>query len=195
MSAVKIVNEGWARKSNDLWHSVPTTCYIISGRKKIMVDPGNDPELPDVLEMSSIWPEEVDTVFLTHTHVDHMKHIGLFENAEIVDPFYVNKDTISYPHGGSIPDTDIKIIDTPGHTCEHASLLVPTEIGPIVICGDLFWWEEGSPERYDARSLMDLPDPAALDHGSLAESRKKILELDAVKYIPGHGRPFKPVLQ
>jgi glyoxylase-like metal-dependent hydrolase (beta-lactamase superfamily II) len=191
MPVVKIINQGWARSDNEVWQAVPTTSLILSGKKKILVDPGNDPKLPDILEIKSIWPEEIDTIFLTHDHIDHIKHIGLFPDSDIIDPTHINCGIKSFPHGGIIPDTEIKIIPTPGHTLNHGSLLIPTQVGKILVCGDLFWWKGENKEAFERKELVELEDDLAWDRNELKRSREKVLDLNVVRYIPGHGRPFK----
>lgn len=85
--------------------------------------------------------------------------------------------------GETIPNTDIRIIKTPGHEAGHASLIVPTPNGTVVVAGDVFWWTEGEVQVLD----IDKTDHFATDMASLKESRKMVLEI-AQEIIPGHGK-------
>lgn len=85
-----------------------------------------------------------------------------------------------------LPKTDIRVVKTPGHSPEHASLLVPTAEGKVLVGADIFWWAEGVKPTLD----LDFPDEFASDMDKLKESRKKALEI-ADWVIPGHGKIFK----
>ena len=190
MVSVKVLNKGWAKKDGEVWEAVPNTTLIEHGRKRIIVDPGCDPRLIDVLEMNSVWPEEIDTIFLTHEHLDHTANAALFKDAEIVDPTYIRKGIKMIPHSGYIPDTGIKIIQTPGHTRDHASLLVDTAEGGVLICGDLFWWTVDMDPIPDHDIMLSLPDEFAENRDILLQSRLKALRSNVKIFIPGHGAPF-----
>ncbi len=191
MSTVRNIIEGWAKKDGDIWDAVPNTVLLDTGKKKVLVDPGNHPKLIEILERKSIWPEEIDTVFITHTHLDHIKNLALFPFAEIIDICNIHKDTSIVPHDGKIPGTDVRIIPTPGHTCDHSSLIAETKEGRVMICGDLFWWEEDREIEMNRENLLNLPDEFASDPIVLLKSRTEALNSGSVLYIPGHGRPFK----
>jgi glyoxylase-like metal-dependent hydrolase (beta-lactamase superfamily II) len=44
---------------------------------------------------------------------------------------------------------NIEILETPGHTLEHLSLLVNTPKGKVVIAGDVFWWTDNEEQIVD----------------------------------------------
>ncbi len=195
MTKVKVLSEGWARKKEEVWDAVCNTVLIDTGRKKVIVDPGNHPKLLDMMERKAIWPEEIDTIFITHSHLDHMKNIGLFPFAEVVDNHCIHRGTVTKPHDGFIPGTDIRIIPTPGHTSDHASVQVETYDGVVMICGDLFWWEDGLDIRTDRVTLMSLPDEFAEDRSTLLRYRAEALKSGTSIFIPGHGSIFEVVSQ
>jgi glyoxylase-like metal-dependent hydrolase (beta-lactamase superfamily II) len=124
-------------------------------------------------------------------HLDHIKNVGLFPDVDIIDGTHVHKGTLINPHQGRIPGTNITISHTPGHTGDHSSLLVETNEGTVMICGDLFWWEEGNEEKHDRASLLSLPDEFASDRSLLLRSRTAALRTGAALFIPGHGKPFR----
>jgi glyoxylase-like metal-dependent hydrolase (beta-lactamase superfamily II) len=190
MADVRVLSKGKVKKEGDGWLAVPNTILITEGKRKILVDPGNNPRLLDILEIRSIWPEEIDTIFLTHSHLDHTLNLRSFPDAVIIDSHWIYKGTRMTPHDRTIPGTDIEIVPTPGHSLDHASIIVPTSEGRTAICGDLFWWEEDQEQRTDYSSLLFLEDPFAVDRDALLRSRRTIMRI-ADKFIPGHGEPFK----
>ncbi len=87
-------------------------------------------------------------------------------------------------------NTNIQVIPTPGHAHEHASLLVKTDRGNVVIAGDLFWRREDEKQKTDYDSLIKKEDPYAKNKTMIKKSREK--NLDFSDYvISGHGKPFK----
>ncbi len=192
MAEVKILIEGYARKSDVTWYASPSTVLIKDSGKNIIVDPGaNEKMLLEALEKEGLKPEDIDIVFLTHYHLDHILNIRLFPNKDIYDGDSINSnDSKIVEYEGNIPNTNIQVIPTPGHSYEHVSLLVETEKGKIVIAGDLFWWRDNEGPELNKESLLNYKDPYTKDKDALLESRKKILEI-ADYIIPGHGKMFK----
>jgi glyoxylase-like metal-dependent hydrolase (beta-lactamase superfamily II) len=200
MSEVKVLIEGYAKEIKDGYLASSTVTLIRSAiclckglgavKKNIIVDPGcNREKLMAALAREKLKVEDIDFVFLTHSHLDHTLLAGIFSRAEIVTTEEIYKNDNQVSHGDIIPDTDIKIIQTPGHCNEHCSLIVPTKEGVFVVAGDVFWWTEEELQTVDVGKIDDAHFKE-IDMGKLIESRRKILEI-ADWIIPGHGKMFK----
>jgi glyoxylase-like metal-dependent hydrolase (beta-lactamase superfamily II) len=74
----------------------------------------------------------------------------------------------------------VRLMETPGHTAQDISTLVETAEG-LVACTHLWWFAEGPAE-----------DPRATDRPALHASREKLLALEPVRVVPGHGPAFVP---
>ena len=191
MSEIKILIEGYAREEEDQYVASPSTILIKDSGLKILVDPGaNKQKLLDSLSKEGLNPEDIDLIFLTHHHPDHLLNIRLFPDKDILDGDTIYRDDKEIEFSEKIPNTNIQIIETPGHADEHVSLIVETEKGKIIIAGDVFWWEDNEEQKTDYKSLMKHEDPYVKDKKALKESRKKLLEI-ANYIIPGHGKMFK----
>ena len=189
MSEIKILIEGYAKQIEGGWLANSTVTLVKTGGKNIIVDPGfNREKLLNVLKEENLKTSDVDFVFLTHGHIDHSLLAGIFENAKIVDELYIQQKDAVIKHGGIIPDTDLKVIRTPGHKEEHCSLIVETKEGVYAVAGDVFWWMEGEKQEVDINKPD--ADPEHMNIQKLVASRKKILEI-ADWVIPGHGKVFK----
>jgi len=189
MTEVKILIEGYAKPLKNGWLANSSVVLIKSNGKNIITDPGCDREkFLNVLKKEKLKTSDIDFVFLTHGHIDHSLLAGIFENAKIVDELYVYQKDVITKHDGVIPDTDLKVIRTPGHMEEHCSLIVETKKGVYVAAGDVFWWSENEKQEIDINKPDS--DPEHMDIQKLIASRKKILEL-ADYIIPGHGKMFK----
>ena len=99
-----------------------------------MAAPGVWNQILTQLQSIGVKPEEVTHIFISHYHPDHVTHLGLFQNATLVDLWATYKDDIWSDH----PDNyelapGIKVICTPGHTKEDASLLVETAEGKYAL--------------------------------------------------------------
>jgi len=189
MNTIKILIEGYAKETKRGWLANSTVVFIQSNEKNIIVDPGcNRERLLKAFSDNNLKIGDIDYVFLTHGHVDHVLLAGIFENATIIDELYIYKKDILNKHGGIIPETDLKVIRTPGHKEEHCSLIANTEDGVFAVAGDVFWWLDNEKQEVN----IDKPDndPEHMNIQKLVESRKKLLEI-ADYIIPGHGKMFK----
>lgn len=176
MNEVKILFEGYARKTPEGWDANSTCVLVKSKGRNIIVDPGcNREKLLDALEREHLTLDDIDYVVLTHGHDDHALLADIFRNAEVIT------------EGNSVPGTDVELLSTPGHTRSHISVAVRTPEGTYVIAGDVFWWTDEEEQKVDINKKDNVP---VFDMEKLVESRKKILEM-ADYVIPGHGKIFR----
>jgi glyoxylase-like metal-dependent hydrolase (beta-lactamase superfamily II) len=192
MTKVKVLIEGYAKETGSGWLASSTTTLIKDSGKKIVVDPGiNRKLLLEKLKEEGLTPYDIDIVFITHYHPDHMFLSPVFEKAVFCDGDTIYEGDKETEYEGKIPGTTIQVIPTPGHAYEHAALLVNTEKGKVVIAADVFWWMESEEQKTgDAEFLINREDPFTKDKKALKESRKKILDI-ADWIIPGHGKMFR----
>lgn len=192
MKKVKVLIEGYAKKTDKGWLATSSTTLIEDGGKKIIVDPGINRELLfEKLQEEGLTPDDIDIVFMTHYHPDHMFLASVFEKATIVDGDTVYEKDNETGYEGRVPGTSLEVILTPGHAHEHAALLVTTEEGKIVVAADVFWWtDEEEQKTADVGALINKEDPFTKDWEALKESRNKILKI-ADWIIPGHGKMFR----
>lgn len=191
MSNFKILIEGYARDEDDYEVASPSTVLIEDGGLKILVDPGSNQKLLiEALGKEGLQPKDIDIIFLTHYHLDHILNMRLFPDKDIYDGDTISIGDKIIEYSGNIPKTNIRVIPTPGHAFEHCSLFVNTEKGKIVIAGDVLWWRDDEAQKTDKQSLLKHSDPFVKDIKALKESREKILTI-ADYIIPGHGKMFK----
>lgn len=157
---------------------------VIDGDAVIVVDPGMvaDRELILApLRGLGFAPSDVTHVVITHHHPDHTVNAGLFTKCEVVDfsARYRDDQWLDHPGDGYQVSEHTRLILTPGHTNEDATLLISTDDG-VVACTHAWWRSDRTPEV----------DPLADDQLALEASRARILaEADLV--VPGHGEPFE----
>lgn len=176
---VKILIEGYVSAESG-GHSCSTISLIQAGDMNIIVDPGTLPNqkvLLNALKKEHLTPEDIDIVYITHSHLDHYRNIGMFESAKSLDFYgwWIGDEFQDY----SDPGANIKMIKTPGHSYDGTTLLVKTERGVVAICGDIFWKKD-----------FPINDPYATDKKKLTLSRERVLE-SADFVIPGHGGMFE----
>lgn len=191
----RVLVQGRARRiAPDIWYAVPTVTLVRCGDYTIVVDPGGKAaELQDALKDAKIDPYQVTHIFLTHGHLDHCNLIGMFPHANFLD------GSSSYDTGISairheeqwLPfasNPNLKIVKTPGHCADHASLLLNTfEDGVVCVAGDLFWWTEDEEEcRVKSAEWREVPDDGATNFEQLQRSRRQVLDVAHI-IIPGHG--------
>jgi len=191
MAEVIVLIEGYAKKTGGIMLASPATVLVKDSGLNILIDPGaNEKKLLAALAKEKVKPKDIDFVFLTHYHPDHILNIRLFPGKDILDGDTIYRGDKEIGFANKIPGTSILVIPTPGHAHEHASLIVKTKGGKVCVAGDLFWWADDVKQKIDRASLISLEDPYEKNHEQLIESRKKILAM-ADWIIPGHGKPFK----
>jgi len=184
MAEAKILIQGYTSADNpDLGEEKtrPTIALVKDKGLNIIVDPGvisNQKIIIEALNKEGFKVEDINMVFITHSHLDHYRNIGMFPDAKVLEYFGIwEKEEVEDFEGDLTKN--IKIIKTPGHDVTSLTMLVKTARGIVAICGDVFWKENG-PKN----------DSYASDLDKLKKSRAKVLEL-ADYIIPGHGEEFQ----
>jgi glyoxylase-like metal-dependent hydrolase (beta-lactamase superfamily II) len=175
-----LLHAGYARDDG----VASSVSLVLDGTATIVVDPGMvaDPELIiGPLRALGIGPRDVTHVVVTHHHPDHTINAGLFPRAEVVDFWarYRNDQWIDHEGEGFHVSEHARLILTPGHTNQDATLLIETDAG-VVACTHAWWRADRTPAT----------DPLADDQAALEASRARILAAADV-VVPGHGEPFR----
>jgi len=133
---------------------------------------------------------DINYVFITHSHLDHSLLVGIFPNAIIVTGSqWLKNGTEIHNHDGSYFGNDIRIVKTSGHSQSDSYLLINTNERKVCVAGDLFWWDINDTQETTNIEIINHPDRFALDSTLLKKARTLIL--NTVDYIvPGHGKPF-----
>jgi N-acyl homoserine lactone hydrolase len=191
---------------SDLGIGGGSTVTLIEAERRILVDTGFDYEWLDTpsngernakdlvraLRDHGIMPDDVDTIFITHWHKDHFGNLEVFRKAgRLASKGMVHRFELEGFVG--IDDQDkiadgVKMMLTPGHTIDHASIIVDSEVGDIkarvAIAGDAVvshsYFQAGRIWQYNA------------DFYNVEAARESVLRLMDVSdiIIPGHGVPF-----
>jgi len=191
---------------SDLGIGGGSTVTLIDGEQKILVDTGFDYEsldtaendtknatvLTDALRNWGIEPDDIDMVFITHWHRDHFGNLPLFQNAKrlaskgLVDRFML-KGFEGLDDGEELM-SGVSMVLTPGHTIDHASIMVNTVLGGlktrVAIAGDAVvshsYFQAGKIWKYNS------------DFHSIEAAKESVLRLvnSSDIIIPGHGVPF-----
>lgn len=191
MANIKLLIQGYARKLKGGYIASPAVVLIRTNGLNILVDPGsNQARLKAALKREKISPTDIDLIFLTHFHLDHILNIRLFPEAIILDVDTIYQGDKGVLYKKFIPGTEVQVIETPGHAHEHGVLIIDTEEGRVGVSGDIFWWNEGEKQKTDYKSLVYKKDPYTKNWKQLVASRRQLLKL-ADWIIPGHGMIFK----
>ena len=139
-----------------------------------------DQTITEQLAVFNMTPDDIDYVSISHQHFDHTGQVDQVQNATwlVHEAEYASMfppiDEVDTPEGdtpepspyaGFAPltremftgekdvfgDGTVVIIETPGHTAGHTSLLVNLpEMGPVLLTGDLY-------HRVESRELRTVP--------------------------------------
>ena len=182
MSAqLQVIHDGYAHQDG----VASTVVLIRDGDSVVVVDPGMVADrrlILDPLAAAGVRPEDVTDVVISHHHPDHTWHVGLFPAARLHDVWAVYRadQWDDQPAEGRQVAPNVRLIETPGHTPQDVSTLVTTDAG-LVVCTHLWWHADGPAD-----------DPRCTDPIDLHAGRERVLALDPVTVVPGHGPAFTP---
>lgn len=117
MAEVKILIEGYSSAKTG-GHSCSTITLIQDKDLNIIVDPGTLPEpkiLADNLKKVGLTVENINTVFITHSHMDHYRNIALFPKAKVLDCWGWWEGDLWSKADEKVTE-NIEFIKTPGHS-------------------------------------------------------------------------------
>ena len=184
MAQVTVLIEGYVKDGGETVQG--TVTLVQDNGRNIVVDPGmthNPHAIEKALQDQILKISDVDTVFVTHHHPDHTRYMGLFTDATVIDyaSIYHLDKWLDSGDGYAITP-NVRIIQTPGHTAEDATLVITNVSNiqemPCTVAICHLWWFKGKDD-----------DPTAEDMDQLRSSRTKILKM-ADFIVPGHGAMF-----
>lgn len=207
MATLDVLTHGFAFVSDQGGFGFSSVSLLTIGKNHILVDtgpPSRRPQLLQALRAKGLSPEEIDAVIITHMHWDHCLNADLFKNAHVLlhpkeidyvkSPSRNDFGTASYVadmlekldvnpvSNGDKVFEGVSVIDTPGHTKGHISVLVDVRGETILITGDALP-DTGTVKR-------GLPYNIFWDVREASDSVEKMLDASKIFY-PGHDRPFK----
>ena len=86
MTEIKVLVEGVHEPIENGLVKVSCTTTLIKSDKNIIVDPGafiNRDRLIEAIKNEGLKPEDIETIILTHLHIDHTLNTSLFKNAKV----------------------------------------------------------------------------------------------------------------
>ncbi len=197
---------GWSPTHGRLaWPSIP---LIKAGGKTILFDTGHcgvHKQLLKKLSERGIGQSDVDILVISHGHWDHALGFPLFPRAEVVIgerelewalaanpaenttvPIYVIEHIAECPRLSTLKgDTEllpgVTMIDTPGHTPGHMSMVLETAEGKVVLAQDAV--------KNRAEFLARQADQT-LDAAATAASIERVASIADI-VVPGHDRTFR----
>ncbi len=195
-----------------LVHGFPVSGGGLEGTKKALQEVGKT-------------PEDIDAVILTHLHFDHVATLDLFKHARIyvqkkewesaLNPVPVSRLVYEFELFGKLERMDtallegrcqiaegVSVFPVPGHTLGQQAVAVDTEMGRIVLAGDLMYssynlnpviseMQDLRGEKHPLTSRPDVPFLPPGIHINLTEwydsAWKVVAEADGKHLVlPGH---------
>ncbi|MCJ7804164.1 MBL fold metallo-hydrolase, partial [Patescibacteria group bacterium] len=110
MDKIKVLIEGYAKETSNGWFASSTTVLIEDSNKRIIVDPGiNKDLLLKKLKAENLSPNDIDIVFMTHYHPDHVFLASIFEKSTIVDGDTIYEKDKETEYEGKVPGTNLEV--------------------------------------------------------------------------------------
>ena len=208
MMRLDLLIPGLSAKTDHFLYGICTLVLLRDGRRTILFDAGAyrvRGALIAALNAHGLAPDDIDAVYMSHLHWDHVENVDLFRNADI----YVSRT--EYDYTAAIAPSDwgtppfvrdilgglrlvllddreeelfpgMRTISLPGHSIGLQGLVVDTEHGKAVLAADALW---------SARDVVrGKPDLAFYNVEQGTASLTKLLEAGTI-YYPGHDRPFR----
>lgn len=187
---------------------ISTVVLLEAGGKKILYDTGGYTSrqgLRDALKARGLGPIDIDVVFLSHLHFDHVHNINMFPEAKVLvskteweyaknphenDDFmpfgihyYLERMDLEFYDGEGELEPGLSFFPAPGHTPGLYSMVFESgDRGTIVIAGDAI--------KYPKEAMLKQCDMAfdTLESGTATINR--ILDMGDV-FVPGHFVEFR----
>jgi N-acyl homoserine lactone hydrolase len=185
-------------------------CAIVlveSEGRRIVVDTGHAGRrghLQAALRKRGLTPEDIDLVFMTHVHWDHVQNFDMFGEAEMLvhpaERAYVKNPhpndfgtprwtsaaietaTIQEVSEGDELAAGVRVIELPGHSAGTMGLMVETEAGIAAVVGDAVGTAENA--------KLGQADVVFWSPTEADDSISKVVAASDLIY-PGHDRPFR----
>ncbi len=208
MVRLDLLIPGLSAKTDHFLFGICTLVLLRDGRRNILFDAGAyrvRGALIAALESHGLSPDDIDVVYMSHLHWDHVENVDLFRKADI----YVSRTEYEYtasilPNDWGTPPfvrdildglrlvllddredelfPGMRTISLPGHSIGLQGLIVDTENGKAVLAADALW------SARDA--VAGKPDLAFFNLEQGVASLTKLLKAGDIFY-PGHDRPFR----
>ncbi|OKY77240.1 MAG: Metal-dependent hydrolase of the beta-lactamase superfamily II [Candidatus Methanohalarchaeum thermophilum] len=181
----EIIKEGQIERKNGNIQYASSSVVLTDYDSICIIDtaaPQNEKEIKQNLKKLDYSPNDIDFVINTHLHFDHKGCNHIFKEAEKTTD--QPKDRSKFHKRINKDLNQLKIINTPGHTKNHVSVLIKDKETNknIVVAGDAL------PEK--TNYLKEKPPGINIDKEKSMESIQKIIKI-ADLVIPGHDSPFK----
>ncbi len=172
---VSLVKRGvLLRYAGKIIHASSSITFLKCRNRNILVDTGSGSDRKWVIHRlgkMNLSPEKIDCIVITHEHQDHTGNTEIFNEAEIYSAG--NMDEFN-----DLFSPELTLIETPGHTSDHISLISRCENGVYATAGDAIPTEN---------NLMKLIPPLICeDRKRSFRSMMKLVKM-ADFIIPGHG--------
>jgi glyoxylase-like metal-dependent hydrolase (beta-lactamase superfamily II) len=206
---VAVIREGYDREGEKgRFHAKCSVTLIRAGKEGellSLVDAGREKDKDEIchaLLSKGVLPGQIEAIFLTHNHPDHMLGVVNF-NANVYAPDsvynvgnYKKSEIDSYEVfpkdfqriGAEIQTfiPEIKLIATHGHSGWDMSVVYQKGNGPkIAMVGDLFWSEQ---DFYEDNRFTDLCEDSLKQEISRGHVRE-VIKPGVI--VPGHGAAFE----
>lgn len=174
---------------------------VIDGNRRILFDTGHYSVRGSIVEYIKRY--RINTLFLSHLHFDHCLNVDLFakkgvkiyvhekeikrlsqQKAKDIYTFYyfnniVSSKKLTLFNKGFALSSNVSIIETPGHTTGHSSLIVKNLAQPLIIAGDAI-------KTYkDFVSKSQKADPTTENQAQMKKTKEYIKNNFSI-IVPGH---------
>jgi glyoxylase-like metal-dependent hydrolase (beta-lactamase superfamily II) len=205
---IDLLIPGLPAKTDQFLFGICSLALLRGAGRNILFDTGPfrvRPLLLDALRAHGLAPRDIDTVFLTHLHWDHVENLDLFSHAEIMTP-RLEYDYAAAPRAADwgtppyvhailegmrvtlLPNEEqelfpgVRTLLLPGHSIGLQGLAIDTPDGRAVLASDALW------SARDATRAV--PDVAFFNPAQAQSSLDHALASGDL-FFPGHDRPFR----
>ncbi len=141
-------NRYWGERDDTRYREARCTCTLFrDGHTRVLMDPCAPPEEMEILlyNQTGLRPSDIDMVFVSHHHKDHLYGITAFPSAAWYMPSgemkLFDEESRSLLQSRVMPAAEkltdgIRVIPLPGHTPELCGLAWDMPTGMAIACAD-----------------------------------------------------------